>query len=342
VHHFDVIDPLSDPRWARFVQGSARASIFHHPAWLALLHDQYGYHVMAWCVVGDAGEIVAGLPLARVSSRLTGKRLVALPFSDLCPPVVADGDASDALKDGIEAERARHDLKLQIRGDLPGLSLGSTSQWFHHHLLPLAADPVEVERRFAKSYVSRGVAKAVRLGLTVERRVDVDALDLFYALHLETRHRQGMPTQPKEFIRRFASLFAQDLGFVLLVRSEGRPAAAAVFLAFNRTLTYKYGASDAGQLDKRPNNLLFMEAIRWGCAQRFHTLDLGRTERDNAGLRAFKLAWGAEERALEYTVVPPSQSRTSTGPPRAMRATIRRAPRFVGRMVGEAMYRHFG
>ena len=60
----------------------------------------------ALCVIED-GEAVAGLPLARVESRLTGRRLVALPFSDVCPPVRRPeaGEAADARARG-SADRA--------------------------------------------------------------------------------------------------------------------------------------------------------------------------------------------------------------------------------------------
>ena len=119
-------------------------------------------------------------------------------------------------------------------------------------------------------------------------------------MHVATRRRQGVPTQPKSFILRFDELFERDLGFVLIVRDGEQTIAAAVFLSFNGTLIYKYGASDPAALGKRPNNLLFLEAIRGGCAAGMHTLDLGRTDVDHKSLREFKTSWGAHERVLEY------------------------------------------
>ena len=98
----------------------------------------------------------------------------------------------------------------------------------------------------------------------------------------------------------FERLFAEGLGFVLVVRHEERVIAAAVFLTAGDTLFYKYGASDERFLGLRPNNLLFMEAIRWGCEHGKRRLDFGRTDWDHESLRAFKLAWGAEELELQY------------------------------------------
>ena len=108
-------------------------------------------------------------------------------------------------------------------------------------------------------------------------------------------------TQPKRFISRFAELFDAGLGWTAQATWNGRPIAAAVFLAYNGTVVYKYGASDRAHLDKRPNHMLFFETIRRSCADGARVLDFGRTDYANSGLAAFKRSWGAEERELRYT-----------------------------------------
>jgi lipid II:glycine glycyltransferase (peptidoglycan interpeptide bridge formation enzyme) len=191
--------------------------------------------------------------------------------------------------------------------------------------------------------VKRGIAKARREGVWVERRTDLEGLRRFYRLHVGTRRHQGVPTQPKTFILRFVELFRAGLGFVLLARHEGRDIAAAVFLAAGGTLTYEFGASDRQFLGVRPNNLLFSEAIRWGCEHAQHTLDFGRSDLENEGLRAFKRAWGAEESPLRYSQFGSSPRPQGAGRSRrAMKVIIPRAPAAFGRMVGAALYRHMG
>lgn len=339
------IDPISDLAWLALVQGSPSATVFHHPLWLRLLSEQYGYALHARCV-GEEEEIEAGIPIARIESRLTGRRLVSLPFSDVCPPVLGSGakpSASAALGEALAEERRQTGLDLAVHGSLPGAPEAFVQPRFFRHLLPLAGDLAEVESRYSKSQVKRGIKKARREGLSAERRTDRAALDAFYALHLRTRRKLGVPTQPKRFIRRFEELFEAELGFVELVLGDGRPIAAAVFLAYNGTLTYKYGASDERELGKRPNNLLFAEAIRWACEAGFHTLDFGRTDVDNEGLRAFKRSWGAREEELAYTYFAdraPSQEPRLRD--RLISGTIRHSPPSVSRLVGETLYGHFG
>lgn len=341
-----LIDPIGDPAWLDLIGRSEDTEVFHDPRWLDLLRAQYGYEVLA-CCVGNGGGLEAGIPFARVESRLTGRRLVSLPFSDVCPPVIAADarpDALHALGEALAGQRQRSGLELTVHGPLPDAPGGHVQRRFFRHLLPLARDPSEVERRYSKSQVKRGIKRARRENLQSERRTDRDALDAFYALHMRTRRRLGVPTQPKRFIRRFEPLFAAGLGFVQLVLDHGRPVAAAVFLTHCGTVTYKYGASDASALGKRPNNLLFSEAIRGACEGGFHTLDFGRTDIDNEGLRSFKRSWGAREVELSYTYFadrPPTPGSESGLRDRVVSATIRRSPATVSRLVGEAFYRHY-
>lgn len=338
----ETIDPLSDERWRAFVEHSPAGSVFHSPEWLALLHRQYRYPLLARCL-SDGGELVAGLPFALVDSRLTGRRLVAVPFSDTCGPVLReqhDETALPLLLDGVREAHLRESIDMEIRARLPGL--GRDGERFHHHEVPLEGGPAAVGQRFTKM-ASRGVARARRDGVEIVRATDERALRDFYRLHLATRRRQGVPTQSKRFMRRFTALFERSLGFVLLARLQGETIAAAVFLSFNGVLTYKYGASDRGRLRHRPNHAIFAEAIRFACGQGMHTLDLGRTDLDNEGLRSFKLGWGAIERPIAYTLLSARQARPAAPRARkALSATITHTPPLTGRLIGAALYRHFG
>lgn len=358
----ETVDPLRDERWQRFVQSSPDGRVFHHREWLALLHEQYRYPVQAQCV-SDAGEILAGLPLAYVRSALTGRRLVAVPFSDTCGPVQVDrarGDwrqaeapradlrhvdprreaALELLLHELREVHLRRHVDVEIRAGLPGI--GRPGDRYCVHEVPLDGDLATVSARFAKM-TTRGIARAGREGVEVARAADAQALREFYRLHLATRRRQGVPTQPRRFLERFERLFERSLGFVLLARVEGRTIGASVFLCFNGVLTYKYGASSRADLRHRPNHAIFAEAIRIGCEQGMRTLDLGRTDLDNEGLRAFKRSWGAREQILTYTLLSARAARPAL--PRARRVlhtTISRTPALTGRMIGASLYRHFG
>ena len=318
------------------------AGIFHHPSWLSVIQSRYGYPVAACSLLAADGSVHAGFPVALVRTPLTAARLVAFPFSDLCQPLGTPEDVN-ALGSVAADLRRRMDAPMEVRGsfDAPDAQPGAR---YRHHVLTLAPHMGEVERRFRRSSVMRGVRRARREGLRAQRCTDVHALDSFFRLHVETRSRLGAPTQPRGFVRDLARLFAEGLGFVLLVARGAEVAAAAVFLHHGGVMTYKYGASNARALQMRPNNLLFWEAIRWGCDNGMDRLDLGRSESRQDGLREFKRSWGADEHELVYTHLgagaPRDADRGVVG--RALAAGLRRSPPIASRIVGEIFYRYAG
>ncbi len=340
----ELIDPILDPGYAELVAGAEGTEIFHDRLWLELLRDEYGYEIGACCVRDDE-RVEAAIPFAKIKSRLTGKRLVALPFSDHCPPVLAENvglEPLGMLGDALAAHARESRLDLTVHAALPSVPEGYVSERFVRHLLSLPSDPDEAERGMAKTFRQKA-RQARRGGLQVERRIDAEALAIFFGLHLETRRRLGVPTQPKSFIARFEKLFAAGHGCVWVVEDGGEPICAAVFLTQGRTVTYKYSASAGASLNKRPNNLLLLEAVRFYAEQGFERIELGRTDLDQEGLRRFKRSLGAEEIPLAYTyLTEPAPLGEPSLKERAMTATIRRSPAVVGRLAGQMLYRHVG
>jgi CelD/BcsL family acetyltransferase involved in cellulose biosynthesis len=137
-------------------------------------------------------------------------------------------------------------------------------------------------------------------------------------------------------------VIAGGQGFVALAEHDGAPIAGAVFLGWNGCLIYKYGASDPGSWELRPNNLLFWKAMEWGCEQGYQVLDFGKTDLENQGLRDFKSRWGATEVPLAYASVSDSAPQPRNG--RAMgllSRVITSTPPITARLVGELLYGHF-
>src|SRR4029077_17680050 len=98
----------------------------------------------------------------------------------------------------------------------------------------------EAEANTSKS-LRQGARKAAREGLAGEKRTDAVGLDIFYRLHLETRRRLGVPTQPKSFIDRFAGLFDAGRGGVWLVRGGEEEIGAAVYLTPGNLVASEHG-----------------------------------------------------------------------------------------------------
>lgn len=154
-----LVDPVSDQRWERLVARSPQTRIYHQPAWPSLIADCYRYPLAAPVVLAGDGEAIAGPPLALVASRLTGRRLVALPFSDSCVPLLPEDTAADALgvlARALETERARRDLPLEVRAAFPDLA--RPADRFLAHVVDLRDGIAAVGQRYV-SQVRRNAAR---------------------------------------------------------------------------------------------------------------------------------------------------------------------------------------
>jgi len=333
-----VLD-LADPRWLAFVSASTSATPFHHPAWARLLSECYGFRAFALALEQD-GVINGGLPAMEVKRPLGARRWVALPFTDHCAPLVAEGDTAQFLAEvAQQAERAGIS-QIEVHAPLVGSGIHLRPEGVIH-TLELAADPQEVRRLFHKSQVIRSINRAEKGPLTVRRGDSAaDLAEVYYGLHARTRRKQGVPVQPRRFFELlWKHMLSRGLGFVLLAYSGTTPIAGAVFLAWNGTITYKYGASNPDYLPLRPNHLTMWEAIRWGCENGYRTFSLGRSDLDNKGLRDFKNGWGTHEEELQYSGIGGDPlGLPMEGMLGALAIVIRHSPLWVTRSLGEILY----
>src|SRR4051812_44068231 len=83
-----ITNPLSDDRWGELVDHHPQASPFHCRGWLQALRSTYGYEPFVFTSAPPGDPLRDGVVFCRVCSWITGKRLVSLPFSDHCEPLL--------------------------------------------------------------------------------------------------------------------------------------------------------------------------------------------------------------------------------------------------------------
>lgn len=332
---------LDEPRWHSLVDQAPGATPFHHPAWARLLGETYGYRAFGVVLNGAEGAPIAGAPFLSVRGLSGRRRWISLPFTDECAPLAIDAEAQRAFGSALAREAAELGAPaLDVRADVPEAGWRRSADAVAH-TLPLADELEAVRARFSRSQVIRNIRRAEREGVVVRAAASDADFEAFLALHLRTRRRQGVPMQP----RRFFDLIRRDfldagLGTLLLASHEGREIAGALFLHWNCTTVYKFGASDPEGWPYRPNHLIFWTAIRESVERGDRQLDFGRTDLGNAGLRAFKSGWGGVERPLVTSSLGGSGGTAASGPAgRALAGAIRRGPEWVCRDVGALLYR---
>jgi CelD/BcsL family acetyltransferase involved in cellulose biosynthesis len=334
---------LTDPLWTSFVEGHPSALPFHHPAWSEVLATAYRFDAYGLALVDADARIEAALPLIRLGRLASRRRGVSLPFTDWCPPLIAGGVDPDEVALRLEQVRRAASLaSLEVRDGLAG-GVGYGTVQGYRHVLALGSDPDAVFAGFDSSRVKRKLRRADREGVTVRRSESArELLDVFYPLHVATRRRLGVPVQPRRFFEALGQRFLErGLGFVVTARRGDDPVSSAVILAWNRSMIYKFSASDRTHGDIGAGQAVVWEAVRWGCENGHLDFDFGRTELGHEGLRVFKRAWGGEERDLTYTVLADRQPQPGSG--RALKVlgpVIRNSPEIVTRVIGWAGYRH--
>ena len=289
----EQVDPLAGDAWDRLVAKYPAASVFHGAAWARLLHRTYGHRPRYLRFVsGDA--TVALVPLMEVRSPFTGTRGICLPFSDFCGPLLSDASrTAPVLSKLIEICRDHGWSHLDLRSE--SLELPEASPWRTHrgHVLDLSAGLAALEKALPDP-VRRSIRKADRSGLKIESSQSLEAVRAFYRLHCRTRRRHGVPPQSYRFFDNlYQEIIGKDNGYVVLAKLGETPVAGAVFLKFQESAIYKFGASDVRFWSLRPNHAVMWEGIQAMFHQGCRTFHFGRTSPVDLGLARFKSSWGA-------------------------------------------------
>ena len=341
------IDPLRDPRWPEFLDRHPMASVFHTPGWLDALRRTYGYEPAAVTTCAPGQKLTDGLVFCRISSLLTGRRIVSLPFSDHCEPLV---DRAEELPHILDSSRELLGLgkwsyvEIRPRGDLQSPPGFERAQTFYLHTLDLRPELDVIFRSFHKDSVQRKIRRAEREGLSSQEGRSRDLLNSFYYLLLLTRRRQYLPPQPLDWFRNMIDCLGEMLK-IRIAFKDGQPVAAIITLSGRKCCIYKYGCSDSRLNSLGGMHMLFWHTIQEAKREGLREFDLGRSDCDNPGLITFKDRWGTSRLNLTYWRTPPYSHRRSlrfSWKSRLARSAFAHAPDRLLIAAGKLLYRHIG
>jgi len=345
-----VLNPLKDSRWGQFVEQHPDASVFHTVGWLGALHRTYGYEpVVVTTSVGN-GPLSNGLVVCKVNSWATGNRLVSLPFSDHCEPLVKSPEELEFLTSALKTEVKRSGSKyvelrplLMIPDEVTEKICLTREHTYCVHRLELNTSLDTLYSGFHPSCVQRKIRKAERLSLDYEEGCSEEMLSKFYALLLRTRRRHQLPPQSRSWFRNLATYMGEKMQ-VRVASFAGKPVAAIVTCQHRDTMMYKYGCSDAMHNNLGGGVLLIWRALQDAHARGMRWFDFGRTSLTNAGLITFKKHWGASMTALEYYRFPdePAVNIQSGWKRWVIERSCAHLPDPLLETLGALLYRHAG
>lgn len=298
------INPLVDDRWHDLLARHPAASPFHTRGWLAALQQTYGYKPVAF-TTSDRGEALNnGVVFCEVSSWATGRRLVSLPFSDHCDPLIDDGRQLSGITAELAGrcvQRGWRYIELRPRSNawLDHSAAFKAGEEFWFHTLDLRKELPLLLQSCHPDCIRRKIRRAEREGLHYERGRSTELLEQFYRLLIRTRRRHSVAPQPVKWFANLQACFGEHLE-IRVASKNGRPLAAILTLSFRKVLVYKYGCSDESLHNLGGMPWLFWRAIEEAKASGLEEFDLGRCDRDNPGLAAFKERLGATRGRLCY------------------------------------------
>ncbi len=307
------IDFHHDPRWESFVINHPQGTIYHHPAWLLALEQEYGNHVIGLACVDSPGKLHGVLPLMQTrglpfnwGAQVVGRRLCSLPRTPVAGPLSLHDEATRLLL-ARAADHARRisGCQLQIKSMTPNLTEmldGSVvTVWKEAYVLDLPEHIGDLHfgDRVTRHRIKGAVGRALKLGVQVRKADTEEDLKAWYQLYLETMRWHG--SIPRSY-RFFAALWNRlhPNGQISLLLAEHHRDHQSVLLSgymllmCGQTVHCYVNGRRRDQLGLHPNDILQWQAIQEACRGGFRRYDFGEVEEGQQGLITFKTKWGAK------------------------------------------------
>ncbi|MGQ9730172.1 MAG: FemAB family XrtA/PEP-CTERM system-associated protein [Candidatus Zipacnadales bacterium] len=291
----------SPPDWGIYLTTHPAATFFHQPGWLEVIREVYGGQAY-YVTTRDGDKLTGILPLMQRKIIGAGNVLVSLPFADHAGICATTAEAEHALlaaaeELGRELNVTYVELRHVGQPCMAPFPCDTTRVLLY---MPLPATTDDLWHSFS-SNMRKKIRRSERDGL-VSETVNHLGVSAFYDVYATNMRDLGSPMHSLRFFEVLYDRFPEQT-IIILIRSDGEVAAAAIAVWFRDTLTVLCAHARRAFHRFFPNNLLywrlFQVAIERGCK----VADFGRSPR-GSGIYEFKKGWGMEEQPLYYTLIP--------------------------------------
>ncbi|MGQ0558186.1 MAG: FemAB family XrtA/PEP-CTERM system-associated protein [Sphingosinicella sp.] len=295
----DLAEARERERIDAFVRHHPRGSLFHRPHWIEGVERgcrQRGFYLVA----ERGGELVGGLPLTEIRSRLFGNALVAPGFATSGGILAADAEAGDRLAAAGWALGGRLGCpSLELRGGtLPAGWREQTGLYanFERRLPAVEGDLLATIPKRQRAEVRR----ALEDGLTVSVGRDARHRAAHRKVYAESVRNLGTPVFPHSLFEAMLDRFGEESDIVIAWKGE-RPMATMLTFYFKQCVMPYWGGGTAEARRWHANDLVWYETLRLGIARDCHSADFGRSK-IGTGPWQRKRIWGFNEKPLVYGV----------------------------------------
>ena len=277
--------------WDEFVYQEPAASVYHLWGWKEALETTFNHTIYYLCA-RERGQIIGGLPLLHIRSRISGPFITSMPGGVCASNEQAAFGLIEKAKELTRSRRAKYLILRDSpqKWNVPELLTNED----HCTALVHLSDGSEKVWRNVKKRARQLTNQATRAGLQVA--AGPAALEEFYPIYLQAMRDKGTPTLGLRFFRKVAAHLPEHFNF-LMIRREEQILGGGFFAPFRDTIYCTWGGMLRQYYDLHPNHLLYWETIKFGLEHSYQWVDLGRSLRDSGGY-IFKMNWGAQPKTL--------------------------------------------
>ncbi len=348
-----ILSARDKDNWDDFVEEHPAGWICHLSCWQEILEQSFSHISNSTLVLKSNESIDAGLPLYTVKSRLTGTRIVSVPFASLCDPLVCDDQGMEYLfakaQELYASAKASHiELRTFHHADLSIQDRCGVTADYSHHYLKLQDGPDALKKKFDRTCIRQRINRSLKSDITLKIGTDEEDLQKFYSLYVITRKRVLLPPQPYSFIRSlWRMLHPLNMLELLLAEKDGTVIAGMILLKYKNRVSAEYAVSDKNYQQFSPNHFLFWQAINRAFDGGYDIFDFGLTSKNNQTLLDFKKRWGSQVVDVKYYYYPKSEieggtSKENSAKYRLIQYLCKISPPFLLRRIGSFCYRHMG
>jgi len=230
---YSIYNESEMKNWDEFIMSHPKGTPFHLSCWMRTVSEVYSFSPLFFVLENDSNDICGILPCFFIKGIFNGKKMVCLPFSDFCGPLVKGNHQENYLLTRIIHDDTDQIKNLEIRSQISDASGFIILNYYKHHVLNLEKDPSEIEKNIDKKTVKYSIRKAKREGIKIKEENSLWGMKEFYRLHLLTRRKHGIPAPPFKFFKLiFDNIIAKDLAFILLAEYGSKVIASGVFFKF--------------------------------------------------------------------------------------------------------------
>jgi hypothetical protein len=351
----ELITQSSCRDWDEFVARHPEGTPYHLWGWKAAVEAAF-HHITGYLIARRdlvSNRICAALPVYLVSSRVTGRRFVSVPFAPFAGPLTTNPEDLPALLNKTlellgQVTTAFAEVRTRRAESTFAARQFSDSRCFVHHYLPLQAGLDAVFARVHRKSLRIPITKAMKRGLVCKADCTREDISVYYSIYSAARRKLGLPVMPDTFFFALWDEFAPKRYLkLLLCLSDSRPIGAAILLTFKDMTIIEYGHTLPGHRAYFVDPFLDFHAVRLAWERGCHYVSFGRTAATHSGLMTYKRHWGTQEEFL-HSYFYPADSATipRQGPAswkyRAVRRLCLHCPQSMYPLLSRTIYRHMG